>query len=193
MTICDEFIKILNEKLNDLYFIELKIQYKNGTKKKLYNVKDLKASLFRKVDFVKIDYITHYNNIFKELTIIYMFDYVRPSKDDRIIQITEDYKDLIHDGNYYKALKRLFSIYKLKRNYKKLVELTKFFNETGEKYEIVSNLKTILLLLQYYDDNMTNKKVMINLKDIGVKYNDLHETIIEYESELNNEAIKNIV
>ena len=65
--------------------------------------------------------------------------------------------------------------------------------KTGEKYEIVSNLKTILLLLQYYDDNMTNKKVMINLKDIGVKYNDLHETIIEYESELNNEAIKNIV
>jgi hypothetical protein len=122
-----------------------------------------------------------------------MFDYVRPSKDDRIIQITEDYKDLIHDGHYYKALKRLFSIYKLKRNYKKLVELTKFFNETGEKYEIVSNLKTILLLLQYYDDNMTNKKVMINLKDIGVKYSDLHETITEYESELNNEAIKNIV
>ena len=90
-------------------------------------------------------------------------------------------------------MKRLFSIYKLKRNYKKLVELTKFFNETGGKYEIVSNLKTILLLLQYYDDNMTNKKVMINLKDIGVKYSDLHETITEYESELNNEAIKNIV
>ena len=35
-TICDEFKRIMNGHLNDLYFIEFKIEYDDGNKKKLY-------------------------------------------------------------------------------------------------------------------------------------------------------------
>ena len=187
-TICDEFIMILNEKMNDLYFIELKIEYKNGKKRKIYDVSELKTSMFRNVDYVKIDYVVCCNNVFKELTIMYMFNFVKQTKDDMIAQIQESYHELKDEGNYYKSLKRLYSIYKIRRNYKKLVELTRFFNDTGSKYEVVSNLKTIQLLLEHHHDSFTNKKVLINLKDINVKYNDIDSTIKDYEKELNDQA-----
>ena len=35
------------------------------------------------------------------------------SKDDVIKELTEDYKELVNDGNYFKALKRMYSILKL--------------------------------------------------------------------------------
>ena len=181
-------LKILNDKMNGLYFIELKIEYKNGKKKKLYNTSELKTSMFKNIDFVKIDYIIHYNNMFKELTIMYVFNYVKQSKDDMIAQIQESYHELKDDGNYYKALKRLYSIFKIKRNYKKLITLTKFFNNTGEMYQIVSNLKTLKLLENHYNDIMTKKKVLINLKDINVTYNDIDSTIAKFEKELNEQS-----
>jgi hypothetical protein len=187
-TICYEFVKILNEKMNGLYFIELKIEYKNGKKKKLFNISELKSSMFKNIDFVKIDYIVCYNNMFKELTIMYIFDKVKQSKDHTISQIQESYHELKDEGNYYKSLKRLYSIFKIKRNYKKLITLTKFFNSTGAKYEVVSNLKTIQILLEHYNDIMTKKKVLINLKDINVTYNDIEKTIAKFEKELNDQS-----
>ncbi len=127
--------------------------------------------------------------MFKELTIMYMFNYVKHTKDHMIAQIQESYHELKNDGSYYKSLKRLYSIFKIKRNYKKLITLTKFFNDTGAKYEIVSNLKTLKLLENYYDDIVTKKKVLINLKDINVKYNDIEKTIAKFETELNEQSI----
>jgi hypothetical protein len=127
--------------------------------------------------------------MFKELTIMYVFDKVKQTKDEIIEQITNDYHELKNNGNYYKALKRLYSILKINRNYKKLITLTKFFNDTGAKYEIVSNLKTLKLLENYYDDIVTKKKVLINLKDINVKYNDIEKTIAKFETELNEQSI----
>ena len=192
-TICDEFKRILNGHLNDLYFIEFKIEYDDGKKKKLYDVSHLKTSLFKNINFVKIDYIIRYENVFKELTIIYLFNAEKQSKEDMLKQVRYDYNVLKSERKYYKALKRLFSTYKIKKKYNKLIELTKFFNDTGDKYEVVSNLKTIQALLKRYDDHMTIKKVMINLNDIGLVNNDICETITEYENELNKSAIKYIV
>ena len=187
-TICEEYKRILNNKMNDLYFIEFKIQYKNGKKLKIYNASELRSSMFKKFDFVKIDYIIRHANIFKELTIMYVFDKVKQTKDDMIAQIQESYHELKDEGNYYKSLKRLYSIYKIKRNYKKLVELTKFFNETGEMYETVSNLNTLKLLSEYYNDTITKKKIALNLKDIDVKQCDIEKTITKLEKELNDQS-----
>ena len=153
----------------------------------------MKTSLFKNINFVKIDYIIRYENVFKVLTIIYLFNAEKQSKEDKLKQVRYDYNVLKSERKYYKALKRLISTYKIKKKYNKLIELTKFFNDTGDKYEVVSNLKTIQALLKRYDDHMTIKKVMINLNDIGLVNNDICETITEYENELNKSAIKYIV
>lgn len=192
-TICEEYKRILNSKMDDLYFIEFKIQYKNGKKLKLYDVSELRSSMFKKIDFVKIDYVIRHVNIFKELTIMYVFNKVTRTKDDMIAQIQESYHELKNEGNNYKAVKRLYSIYKIKRNYKKLIDFTRFFNETGQMYELLSNLKTIKLLAEYYDDTMTQKKILINLKDLRIKYNDIDTIISEYENELNEMAKQYII
>ena len=49
------------------------------------------------------------------------------------------------DNKYYKALKRLFSIYRMSNNRKEAVKLTRFFNKT-KFYETNSNLKAIQLM-----------------------------------------------
>ena len=95
-TICDEFVKILNDKMNGLYFIELKIEYKNGKKKKLYHSSELRLSMFKNIDFVKIDYIVCYNNTLKELTIMYMFNYVKQTKDVYLLQSPRIYRSNQH-------------------------------------------------------------------------------------------------
>lgn len=193
-TIKDEFKRIITDsRIDDVYFIELKIQYDNGKKKKIYDISDLKTSLFKNIDFVKIDYIIRYRNIFKELSIIYSFNDKKFSKEDRIKQLNEEYNELTKQGNYYKALKRKFSIYKIKRNYPKLVMMTNFFNSNGDIYEIINNLKTIQLLLKTYDDDNTKRKVIINLKDINVSQNDIDKTITKLENDLNNLAKNYIV
>ena len=126
----NEFVQILSNQ--DMYFIELKIEYTNNTKRKIFDVTKLTKSMFKNIKFVKIDYVLWHDYHFKELSILYTFftDTTRTIDD-----IKDDYVELIKDGNNYKALKRLFSMCKITKNKLLAVMLTRFFNSSyGELY-----------------------------------------------------------
>ena len=147
--------------------------------------------MFNNIKYVKVDYVLWFDYVFKELSIIYIFKTTPHSIDD----IKDDYDVLIQEGNNYKALKRLFSIYKFTKNRTQAIKLTTFFNsEYGKLYEINSNLKTIQLMTQYYDDDSVNKKIAINLKYLKINPAcDIDELIKSNDIILNNVAKKYLI
>ena len=150
-----------------------------GTKIKLNNVNDIKLSMFKNISFIKIDYIVFLDFVFKEVSIMYIFKENDMDTDDIIKKLTDDYSELIDNGEKFKAMKRAFSIYKIQKDYPNMKRLTSLFNSNlGKIYEINSNLKTILLLKTMYDDPLTMKRVDINLKFLKIDPNDdLNEII----------------
>ena len=183
--------KILyNTTFNDnMYFIEAKNQFKNGEKEKFYKINDYKLSRpIPELDYIKLDFVIFYDYNFMELSIIYSFNLV----DDMVYFIEElkaDKKELYDNGMYYKALKRLFALYKLKNtNTEELVNLTKFFNsDVGLLYRTSSRLKAIKLILENYkDDFEVMKKVKISLRDMGYNDNiDIDDIIKENDKVIN--------
>ena len=167
--IFNEFKRILSFSNDKLYFIEFKIEYIDGTKIKLNNVNDIKLNMFKKISFIKIDYIVFLDFIFKEVSIMYIFKENDMDTDDIIKKLTDDYSELIDNGENFKAMKRAFSIYKIQKDYPNMKKLTSLFNSPlGKLYEINSNLKTILLLKTMYDDPLTMKRIDINLNFLKI-------------------------
>ena len=176
--ICSELKRILKSitDMDDIWFIELKIQNKDGSKEKFFpqdagNLDCARVSKAIKViDYIKIDAVIFIRDTSKltELSIIYAFQDV-PADEILIKQISEDYKHYKSSGNPYKALKRLFSIYRLEGNKDKMVELSSLFNsETGKLYSLSSNLKAVKLLLESdVDGKNLGEKVRVNLQDVS--------------------------
>ena len=186
--IYNEFKRILSFSNDKLYFIEFKIEYIDGTKIKLNNVNDIKLNMFKNISFIKIDYIVFLDFIFKEVSIMYIFKENDMDTDDIIKKLTDDYSELIDNGENFKAMKRVFSIYKIQKDYPNMKKLTSLFNSNlGKIYVINSNLKTILLLKTMYDDPLTMKRIDINLKFLKIDPNDdLNKIIKENDKVLNN-------
>ena len=176
--ICDELTRILSslDKMDDIWFVELKIQNKDGSKEKFFprdiHPLDCKrvAKAIKKIDYIKIDAVIYIraNNKLTELSIIYAFQDV-PADEILIKQISEDYKHYKSVGNTYKSLKRLFSVYRLEGNREKMVRLSSLFNsETGKLYALSSNLKAVKLILENdVSGKNLGEKVRVNLQDIS--------------------------
>jgi len=181
----------------NLYFIELKIQNKNS-KKKFFNMDFTEKQFVKSIkdlDYIKIDLIARFGNIFIEVSIIYSFNKEEANSQEYINSLKDDIKELMKEGNYYKVLKRYFALYKTMGDSKKLLELTKYFNsDKGALYQKTSNLKALKLLLENYDDDNTIKKIIINLKDIKEEpdYKIINKNIKKYEKIYNSDA-KNII
>ena len=190
--IYNEFKRILSFSNDKLYFIEFKIEYIDGTKIKLNNGNDIKLNMFKKISFIKIDYIVFLDFVFKEVSIMYMFKENDLDTDDMIKKLTDDYSELINNGEKFKAMKRVFSVYKIQKDYPNMKRLTSLFNSNlGKIYEINSNLKTILLLKTMYDDPLTMKRIDINLKFLKIDPNDdLNKIIKENDKVLNNITVR---
>ena len=190
--IYNEFKRILSFSNDKLYFIEFKIEYIDGTKIKLNNVNDIKLNMFKNISFIKIDYIVFLDFIFKEVSIMYIFKENDMDTDDIIKKLTDDYSELIDNGENFKAMKRAFSIYKIQKDYPNMKKLTSLFNSNlGKIYVINSNLKTILLLKTMYDDPLTMKRIDINLKFLKIDPNDdLNKIIKENDKVLNNITVR---
>jgi hypothetical protein len=176
------FKKIINKtnKMSNVYFIELKIQGKTENDKKKFfdneNIpKDEFINQFNKgVEFIKIDYVVRFGNNFKDVSVNYFFNTELTREDIFHILLTRmnnDAREYRKEGRYFKALKRIFNIYRYLRQKRSLVKLAKFFNsEYGRLYALSSNLKTIKLLVESgYRDADTRSKILINLKDIGIE------------------------
>ena len=183
VTIYDEFMRILSN--DDMYFIELKIEYNDGSKTKIHESSKLRKAMFKDVKYVKIDYVLWMDYHFKELSIMYIFRTTEFTVDD----IKVDYNVLVKVGNNYKALKRLFSIYKLNKNRSEGVKLTRFFNST-QLYNVNSNLKAIQLMKQTYDTDDINKKIVVNLKYLNLDSKTNIDELIKSNDVILNESAK---
>lgn len=179
----------------DMYLIEIKFQ-KGNRKIKFRTLEELKKREIEKIkwDFVKIDYIVYTDFRLIELSIIY--DMNTP-EDDLEKKLKKDIKEYKKEGMYYKALKREFSLlnYRYKQNKddkkleKRLLQLSKFFNsQFGKLYILYSNLDAIVLLKENYDDKDAKKRIEINLKDIGIKDQDIYKMKAILKKQFNDEA-----
>ena len=108
-----------------------------------------------------------------------------------IRELEEDAEKLESEGNYYKVLKRLFSIYVLESNQNKLHYLTSVFNSPlGASYEKICNMKAMELVYEGYKDNSVEQKMKQNLKLMGasIRIGSIEEHIKMCDKELNAEA-----
>jgi len=192
--------------LGDMYFIEFKLQNIDGSKQKWFETSTLSQQGLEEavpaggqIDFVKVDYVIFIRdrNLFTELSSIYSFSPLPPIR-TLIEKIRGDFTMYYNDGNYYKSLKRMYSIYRLQDKKEKLVELSTLFNsDTGYKYSISSNLKAIKLLLEHYgDDPSIINALRANLSDIGHKVGEkiesekkIDEIIAHLDKQIQQETI----
>ena len=116
------------------------------------------------ISIIKFDLVILLDDIYVEITTNYYFDFTNKNKtyreQNREQKLLYDYK-LLKEDNFYKALKRLYSYYKLTGNKEYQKILLKIFNSKfGFLNKQISGLKTIELLLQ--NDKKPKKKDIIN-------------------------------
>jgi len=159
------------ERNENMYFIEFKIQYKNGTKKKFFppDIKDIKipSKNFDKIEFLKFDFVILFNGIFQDLSMNYWFGRINKNIKK---EVNKDIIELTKEGRYYKIVKRLFTIAKIDKDYPKALKLSRYLNTNiGDEYKTLSNLKAIQTLLEHYDDNETKILVRKSLFNLDIK------------------------
>jgi len=154
--ICNHFRNIFVDAMNDpnIYITDFKCGEVNGEPIR-WTYKDIKKGNKNGYHFIdclkmkstiKIDEVYFLNGSFIEITDNYYFtigdhqNYPTQTRKEIIQSIKKDYLELVKDGNYYKALKRLYSIKPTKK-------LTDYFNsEIGILNKARSDLDTLLLL-----------------------------------------------
>jgi hypothetical protein len=158
------------EKDPNVYLIETKIE--QGKKKYRY-YKNEPIKPFSHPDLIKIDIIARIENEFTQVSCLYSFSKTPLTTEEYIKDLEIEMQELKKKGLYYKALKRKFSIYKIEKNYPKLILLTRYFNSgDGLIYQKISNIDAIIQLKEYYHDPETLKRIKINLEQIGVRIRD---------------------
>lgn len=187
-----EFERILNNtKEHDfMNLLEIKIQLKDG--KKIREFVDIKTfkKIFDKIDFVKFDFILYSDSIYYELSSIYSFSKTSKSKniDDEIKSLLEEIPELEKEDKYYKVLKRLYSISVLKKDILNIRKLTKFFNDNGKKYRIMSNLEAIEKIFSLDNSELTKNRIKQNLALLKTTPSIIGEKIESLKMNLNKDA-----
>lgn len=189
--------QIINNIKDNHIIVEIKLQTLDNEKTRYtedkfkYDENFIKA--YKNIDFIKIDAISYIDNRFIEISCIYKFADDNITSDEYKKNILEDIKELTKEGNYYKVLKRKFSIYKIDQDKDAILKLTEIFNsDLGKEYQRISNLEAIRLLIDNTDDDLILKKIVLNLKDIGEEPNimKIDKNIKKYKAKLNKEAKK---
>lgn len=206
--IYDHLLQILEKiKVNpNLYFIKLKIKNNLDQKIELLN-NDFKLSKndfkthARNLKLIKLDTIAYFNNKFIEINVIYKFkdtdtEVKTDDKQDaqdmtkaKVGELQDEIKEAIKDKDYFKVVKRAFSISFVTGDKKRGLQLLKILNgKYGKMYNVKSNLETILEVLSQYDTKETKDKVLLNLKDLGIAPNiDLiKQTIKDLDKQIND-------
>ena len=183
------------EKIPGIYFVELKIQNLDGSKKKWFPKEEIDKTDFieaiDQLDFIKIDFITYIDYKFMELSILYKFSDTKMTPAEYMKSIKGDIKELKGERRFYKVLKRYFNIFKIKGDTEKLLYLNEIFNsDLGMLYQKISNLEAILKLLEFYKDDLTKKKVRLNLKGMRepAEIKSIKKQLALYSTALNRQA-----
>jgi len=165
------FINSIRAKLDKIpyvYPIEVKIETHDGKKYRYYKRDPIK-SLPKNVKLIKVDIVVNINFIFTEVSCIYSFTQEKMTSGEYIDSLKEEIEGLKDEGNFYKVLKRLFSIYKIRDEPAKLVALTRYFNgQTGLDYQRVSNYNALKLVGEHYDSPELRTRMASNFKSLDL-------------------------
>jgi hypothetical protein len=178
-------VSVLDYILNtpNLYLIEVKYEYGNGEKKRFFYGDTFENLDYNDLILIKIDFVAIVNYVFKEVSIIYS---LVPSKFN-IDSIKEDMGQLMKEGKYFKALKRQFIL--SKNNPKEILYLTNIFNSLyGKDYQIANNIEAINKVYERYKDKVTKKKIMNNMKLLGISFVSRNIVKKKLENKLNKFA-----
>jgi len=105
--------------------------------------------------YCKYDVIVPYYGRYIEISLIYsvfsndgLIGQVPLSLNDFIIQITKSYYELMSEGNYYKAIKRLYSLSRLTKDVKTIRAISQLLTSNlGKLSQIKADLSTIKLII----------------------------------------------
>ncbi len=160
------FIKLFKiaKKNKQLWVADLKIGELN-TEPLRWKQEDLVNKINKGVSFndallmkstIKVDIVYFLNGRFVEITDNYYFNiagnknYKETTKNDIIDSISESYNEYIEQKKYFKLLKRLYAIIRLKDpDNKKLDLLLNYFNsDIGLLYRVTTEIETLILLIE---------------------------------------------
>jgi hypothetical protein len=177
------FSKILNTVANSplIYFIEAKIQNKDGKKYKVFTFDDFSQGWFlenfnpKEISYVKFDFVVAEQigyvpgpNVFKECSVIYMFDQMPIDVEKYQKGLLDDMVALIREGKYYKSLKRLLSIIRYKAVPDKpfLIKMSKLFNSSvGKLYLLKNQLDAVKLVHDKYKLPLVTRRLEMFMRD----------------------------
>lgn len=204
--------KLKNHK--DVYFQELKAGVLNNqpikwTYKevqqgfKIINDEEFPLKkIFNQQSIIKMDFIIFQSNTFIEVSINYYFIFTGGNQTFSALGKEEIANALLFEYNklkgedFYKALKRLYSFYKLTDDKKVLVDMRRLFNsKLGFLNKQLSNLKTIRQIIKDGPNDLdfknkvisSIKKIFSNLEKFN-KYN-MKDSPINYKGSLENIAL----
>jgi hypothetical protein len=122
---------------------------------------------------IKLDEVVFINGLATEITNNYFIkignlgNYKQNTKDDIIKMLEESYDECIKEKKYFKALKRKFSIYQIKHPNQIQKKLLLLLNSNdGRLYKVISDLKLIILLLEFKGKKPTREQIINNLQTI---------------------------
>jgi len=176
------------KKLKDVFLIEIKIQYNDGIKIRFTTYNDFEIKELENIDIIKIDMVVNIKSTLRELSCIYTTN----NKKTSISDLKLDIKQLMNEGNYFKALKRQYTIFRIQQNYKCMVLLNEslFNNEYGQLYVVMSILEAVVLLNDRYPNNkrvgqLITKQLKrinnnINLSNIKIYIENINQKINIY-------------
>ena len=171
----------LVEYCSNLYKVRWTIDELMAGYKHLFNGTEyLFEDIFKHKSIIKIDVMNYHKNLFTSFSNMFEFMYTSGEKINRdytnnvIKNLYNDMHKYTSKGNYYKALKRYFSIAQLeKRPANELLVFVEFFNSPiGKLYQSKSLLSNCLEVLALYNDAETNRRINRSIKEIYTNISD---------------------
>lgn len=154
-----------SKETNFLILDEVKFQTDKMKYRKMIS-KSQFVKIYDDLELVKYDYILWAGGIFYELSSIYSFK-SGGKLEDFLKSIYEELPEHKDEGNWFKILKRLYSISNLQKDSTTLKLLTDFFNRHGKGYRIMSNLQAIEKAYKLDKSRETLERIAQNLGELG--------------------------
>jgi hypothetical protein len=164
----------------NLFITDFKCGLNNKNEPFRWTYKDIMKGYIGKKSFedclkdksmIQLDLVYLLNGLFVEISEVYFFkiqnhtNYYDNEFDTNNIKsnIQKEIHELLNEGKYFKALKRIFSILQIEKNTKPIVtKLISFFNsETGILYKANADLNILLILI----DNKFRKPNIDDIKN----------------------------
>jgi hypothetical protein len=165
----------------NMYFVEMKIQSEGGKKERIYRVAEYSHSFFSRIPFDDIDFIK-IDVVFRKETTNEFFDASclygmgkeetgEDADDERLKELEQDFGEMVSECRYFKALKRLFSMMRIKNEEPETtLQLVKLFNsEVGRLYQTTSQLKAIQQLKWELDKTLKLRVSTFLQAKLGLK------------------------